>query len=466
LCNEGGEIELQSISVGAGGQAYAKRCESFVEEFSDGFSSWEKKCRSPRVNRSFFEGDAGFLWSLFASIRGMGLGGALKGLMPQLDSSGNLPYKDYFSQWIHCPIPVLEKLSKLHADLENDRSKTVGKKSAFAPLFRFLDGQDEQNGVHRAEAGRFVLILAEGCGFMAELKKKLLGEGARLLGDLNELVAPHIDTTSRPRHDIHQIAQGCWDQLQNGLSQSTLAFEEYTSFMDRLKEDRKKHLVRWMILLTRPSEGVMPQLQEIQLFLEIHTHWTGMNQRNEVNGLKSHGEFIKHQEAFQGRLDSRLQGLMTLTRKLENEMESQVNLNRGFRLLLESILDLLETCAQCRKSLPASLETLVNRSKRDIQRVLNRFQNYHKSQLSRFKNWSPIALKRYHYLEMECIRVFYRSNDKEIRCWSYCLPYHYRALEKELGEVGKERLAPLKVMVEELIASTAKVLRKKTKDLS
>ena len=70
------------------------------------------------------------------------------------------------------------------------------------------------------------------------------------------------------------------------------------------------------------------------------------------------------------------------------------------------------------------------------------------------------ALARLSFLEMEIVRVFFRSNEREIVNWGRCLPYLHRSIEVDLEKHEMGLSVFLKQALEELISSTSRVLRR------
>lgn len=452
-----------SVSGGAGGLAHVHKCEGFIEEVKHLFAQREKYCRPHRVSRPYFEGQSGekgFLWDFFESIRELGLGDALKNLKPKLDPSGNLPYAQYFSKWIECDAKILESLAGIHSRFEEDRGPKERMDPAFRHVSRYFEGLDE-NPAQRAEAGRFILLISEGCSILSLLKKKMSETGLSLLKELGALVDPRTGGPTHPHHPFHSLVQSCWKSLNDGLKQENLPFQEYEDFMNCLIEDRKKHLASWMALLSKIKPENLAPIQEIQLHLEVQSHWVEMDLNEDVQGLKSHEAFCRFQDEFHRGLYLRLESFTAFTKKLENEIGSRSVISLGFLTILEGVLSLLEKCSMLKSRLPRSLEESLSRSHRLVLRSLHQLKNYLQEQRKLLKGWPPLALARFSFLEMETVRVFFRSNEREILCWGRCLPYLHKSIENDFLQSNTEISLSLKEVFEELLSSTSRVLRQK-----
>ena len=456
----GAESGFNLLSAGGEGDSFLKRSDSLIKEFQNNLQEWELRCAPQKVNRGYFEGqngDHGFLWDLFSSLRALGFSEALKNLQPKLAQGGNLPTKAYFLAWANLPLDSLKELSRLQHNLGGDHGKEAN--PAFRPLFRHFDN----DGVHpqqRAEAGRFILLISEGCGFMLNMKRLLQDEGPGLLNDLINSAQTQLQKNFNPHHHLHNIAQRCWDLLQNGLIQESFIVEEYHSLMSQLIGDRKKHLAQLMVVLGQPLKGQKTGIQEVQLQLELQAHWSGMDFRGEAPGLKSKGDFREHLHTFQETLLARLQGLEIFHRRLESEMKQGGSLNSGLAVLLQSIHDLLGACAGLKSTLSPSLAEKVKKEQLVLRRLMNQLKNYQNQELTDLDDWPPEALTRYRYLEMECIRTFFLFNDKEVINMGRCIPHLFNAIQKDLVGANLDQSQILKKKLEDLITSTGRVLRK------
>lgn len=395
---------------------------------------------------------------MFTSIRELNLGNALDGIEPKLDSRGNLPTRGYLLNWAKLPIHSLEKIAKLNAIIGGDHQGS-DVDPAYKPLFKHFDS-DSGHSTQRAEAGRFILLISEGCRFILRMKKMLQDDGPKLLHDLTRTVDTHLKDKLNPQHHLHNQVQRCWELLQTKTFQNLLDIEEYHEFTKKLISERQKHLAMLMVLLGKSSKDEKSGIQEMQLQLELQAHWSGMDNRGELRALKSHGGFKEHLSSFQETLLNRLQGMSLFQDRVEDEMKQGGFLNSKLPDLLEGIHDLLAECTELKSTLPDPLADRVKKEQMVVKRLINQVNNYQRDQQEDFKGWPTIALARYRYLEMECIRTFFLFKEKEIQNMGRCIPHIFKAIQRDLEGVQLEESHILKRKLEELITTTGRILKK------
>lgn len=432
-----------------------------MKEFRNLVVELKPRLTSQKVNKAYFEGvggQQGFLWDFFTSLRELGLGQALNSIQPKLEVSGSLPTRTYLNSWTNLPQASLKELSRLNINLDGDH-QGENANAAFKPLHKHFDN-DSGHKTQRAEAGRFILLISEGCRLLLRMRQMLNDEGPLLLSDLSRSVQSLLKDNFSPHHHLHNQVQRCWDRLQTGVYQNILDMSDYDDFLNQLINDRKRHLAQMMIVLGRQNSKQKSGIQEVQLQLELQTYWSGMDNRGEAQGLKSHGEFRQHLHNFQETLLTRLKGMEAFLKRIEDEMSSGGSLNSSLSILLQTIHDLLGECSELNSTLSEGLSARVKKDQLSIKRLMNQVGNYQKAQQSEIEGWPPLALKRYRYLEMECIRTFFLSNEKEVYNMGRCIPHLFQAIQNDLAGTDLDHSNVLKKRLENLIGSTGRILKK------
>ncbi|MBF0246194.1 MAG: hypothetical protein HQL31_13155, partial [Planctomycetes bacterium] len=307
--------------------------ESFVVALRELSHKIENLDNNRSVQSGYFEGDgtaSGFLTDLIACLRDEGYHNMVSIVHPKLTEAKALPVMNFAEGISHLSSHQLQKLRRLHSDMESSNGKGEG---YFAEKYRRLYPYfDTSHGsVQRSEAGRFIMSIS----YMSEkviglkelityFREVITERFQKVMDELREELTPRVlEELDGAKAAIGKLF-GCFMKMR-------FKMPEITSFTRKL-EGMRKDFVKVVIAKYRNiKETSTNAFANARRSLETWLEWEILQKEDgELAEREVGDDFLNELVAFKKDLDAHVQVYEVLSKRMNALLEQKEYISHHF----------------------------------------------------------------------------------------------------------------------------------------